>query len=221
MPTDLPPSAWRLPDPAAAAPGEDLVGIGADLEPATVFDAYRRGLFPMRVEGHLGWWSPDPRGVIPLDGFVAHRSLLRSAAHFEIRIDTAFADVMRGCADPRRPHGWIDDEFVATYSELHRLGWAHSIETWSTDGELVGGVYGIGIGGFFAGESMFHHVRDASKVALYAAVERLRAIGVTLFDVQWTTPHLVSLGAIDVPRPQYLAALDDALARSVDWSAFR
>jgi leucyl/phenylalanyl-tRNA--protein transferase len=209
-----------LPNPADAEPGEDLVGIGADLEPGTLLAAYRAGLFPMRVgdERVLGWWSPDPRGVIPLDGFVAHRSLRKAARRFEVRIDTAFTEVMRACGDPARPHGWIDDEFIDAYTALYDLGWAHSIETWSLDGELVGGVYGVAIGGLFAGESMFHRVRDASKVALWACVEHLNAIGVTVFDVQWTTPHLVSLGAVDVPRPVYLERLHAALERRVEWS---
>ena len=195
------------------------MGIGADLEPGTLLAAYRTGLFPMRVGDPqvLGWWSPDPRGVIPLDGFVAHRSLRKAARRFEVRINTAFVEVMRACGDPARPHGWIDDEFVAAYTALHELGWAHSIETWSRDGVLVGGVYGVAIGGFFAGESMFHRVRDASKVALLACVEHLNAIGATLFDVQWTTPHLMSLGAIDVDRSMYLDALEDAVLRDVRW----
>ena len=123
---------------------------------------------------------------------------------------------MRGCADPRRPHGWIDDEFVAAYVGLHELGWAHSIETWQ-DGALVGGLYGLAIGGLFAGESMFHRVTDASKVAVVATVEHLRAIGASLFDVQWVTPHLATLGAVEVPRAEYGRLLADALARDVDW----
>ena len=128
------------------------------------------------------------------------------------RIDTAFEDVVRGCADPRRPHGWIDDEFVAAYTELHRLGWAHSIETWRDD-ELAGGLYGVAVGGLFAAESKFHRQRDASKVAVVALVELLRAGGAALLDVQWTTPHLVSLGAVDVTRDEYQRLLEAALAR--------
>jgi leucyl/phenylalanyl-tRNA--protein transferase len=136
--------------------------------------------------------------------------LRRSCRRFEIRIDTAFESVMRGCADPRRPHGWIDEEFVRAYVALHELGWTHSVETWF-GGELVGGVYGVAIGGLFAAESKFHRVRDASKVALVALVDALRAGGATLLDVQWTTPHLASLGAIDVTRAEYLRRLDEAL----------
>lgn len=188
---------------------DDIVALGGDLEPGTVLDAYRLGLFPMRVDGVLAWWSPDPRGVIPLDGFHCSRSLRASIARFEVRLNTAFEAVVRGCADPRREHGWIDESFVSAYCALHELGWAHSVETWR-DGELVGGLYGLRIDGLFAGESMFHRVTDASKVACRAAVELLRIDGASLFDVQWTTPHLRTLGAVDVTRSEYLRRLADA-----------
>ncbi len=217
MPVEPPPTIWDLPDPEVAGDGE-VAAIGADLEPGTLLAAYRRGLFPMRV-GHrrkLGWWSPDPRGIIPLDGVHVSRSLRRSIPRFEIRRDTAFEAVMRGCADPRRPHGWIDDEFVSAYVALHDLGWAHSIETWQ-EGDLVGGLYGLGIGGLFAGESMFHRVTDASKVAVVATVEHLRAIGASLFDVQWVTPHLATLGAVEVSRADYGRLLVEAIALDVTW----
>jgi leucyl/phenylalanyl-tRNA--protein transferase len=219
MATEPAPTPWQLPEPVLAPPGEDLVGIGADLEPGTLLAAYRQGLFPMRVgpDGLLGWWSPDPRGILPLDGFVVHRSLAKARRRFEIRFDTAFVEVMRACGDPQRPHGWIDEEFIAAYSQLHELGWAHSVEAWSHAGELVGGVYGIGVGGFFAGESMFHRERDASKVALLAATERLRSIGVSLFDVQWQTPHLASLGVVEVTRAQYLERLRTAVRAEARW----
>jgi leucyl/phenylalanyl-tRNA--protein transferase len=175
-----------------------------------VLDAYRRGLFPMRADGMLAWWSPDPRGVIPLDGFHISRSLRPARSRFEIRVDTSFEAVMRACADPRRPHGWIDETFVYAYTRLHELGWAHSVEAWS-DGELAGGLYGLRIGGLFAGESMFHRVTDASKVACWATVELLRMDGAVLFDVQWTTPHLSTLGAVDLPRREYLRRLARAV----------
>ena len=139
------------------------------------------------------------------------RSLRRAACRFDVTVNTAFEDVMRACADPARPHGWIDESFVAAYVRLHELGWAHSVEVWR-DGTLAGGAYGIRIARLFAGESMFHRVRDASKVALWAAVDLLRLDGATLFDVQWTTPHLISLGAVDLPRDEYLRRL----ASSVD-----
>jgi leucyl/phenylalanyl-tRNA--protein transferase len=206
-----PPTRWALPAPSVQVEGE-IVGIGADLAPGTLLAAYRGGLFPMRLgeNGPLAWWSPDPRGVIPLDGLHVSRSLRRSCARFEIRVDDAFEDVMRGCADPRRPHGWIDHEFIDAYVALHDLGWAHSVETWS-GGELVGGVYGVAIGGLFAAESKFHRTRDASKVALVALVDLLRAGHATLLDVQWTTPHLASLGAVDIARNEYLRRLHAAL----------
>jgi leucyl/phenylalanyl-tRNA---protein transferase len=209
MPVEPLPSRWVLPDPAAG--DDDVVALGGDLEPGTVLDAYRRGLFPMRAEGVLAWWSPDPRGVIPLDGFHMSRSLRSVIPRFDVRIDTAFEAVMRGCADPRRPHGWIDESFVTAYTRLHELGWAHSVETWH-GGELAGGLYGLRIGGLFAGESMFHRVTGASKVACWAAVELLRLDGARLFDVQWTTPHLRTLGAVDVTRPEYLQLLAEAVS---------
>jgi leucyl/phenylalanyl-tRNA--protein transferase len=204
--------------------GSEIVGVGADLAPGTLLAAYRHGLFPMRLRargpigmGPLGWWSPDPRGILPLDGLHVSRSLRRSVRRFEIRVDTEFEAVMRGCADPKRPHGWIDRKFIAAYTELHELGWAHSVETWQVDDQgravLVGGLYGVAIGGLFAAESKFHRVRDASKVAVVALVDRMRAGGGTLLDVQWTTPHLESLGAIDVPRARYLELVADAVAR--------
>jgi leucyl/phenylalanyl-tRNA--protein transferase len=213
----LPPSRWSLPDPAAAE-GE-LVAVGADLEPGTLLAAYREGLFPMRLEegGPIGWWSPDPRGIVPLEEWRPNRSLRRARRGYDITVDTAFVSVVRGCADPARPHGWIDEEFVAAYTRLHTLGWAHSVEVWGQPGGgvpiLAGGLYGIAIGGLFAGESMFHRARDASKAALGALIEALRAGGGTLFDVQWRTPHLASLGTIEVPRRDYLARLAEAVER--------
>ncbi len=195
-----------------------MVGVGADLEPGTLLAAYRAGMFPMRVRrgGPLAWWSPDPRGVLPLDGLYVSRSLRRSCRRFEIRVDTVFEKVMRACADPRRPAGWIDDSFVEAYTRLHQLGWTHSIEVWTTEAGrplLAGGLYGVAIGGLFAGESMFHRRTDASKVALVALVDRLRTGGGVLLDVQWRTPHLASLGVVDVPRDEYLEQLAGAVAR--------
>lgn len=162
--------------------------------------------------GPLGWWSPDPRGVLPLDGMIVHRSLRRAARRFTVTVDVAFSEVMRACADDRRPGSWIDEEFVAAYSRLHDLGWAHSVEVWSGD-DLVGGVYGVAIGALFAGESMFHRVRDASKVGLLALVDRLRVGGAELFDVQWCTPHLASLGVVEVSRAEYGRRLAAAIRR--------
>lgn len=210
MPIEPAPSSWALPSPERAD-DRGVVGIGADLEPGTLLAAYRSGLFPMHVDGGvLAWWSPDPRGVLPLEGLRVSRSLRRAVARFEVSFDRDFVGVVDACADPRRPHGWINADIRAAYTRLHELGWAHSVEAWE-DGVLVGGLYGVAIGGFFAGESMFHHRPDASKVALVHLVETLRAGGATLLDVQWTTPHLVSLGAVDVPRREYLRRLGEAL----------
>lgn len=214
MPIEPSPTRWALPQATDAADGE-VAGVGADLEPGTLLAAYRRGLFPMRLapDGPLGWWAPSPRGILPLDGLRVSRSLRRSTRKFAVTVDTAFEAVMWACADRRRPGGWIDDRFVAAYSELHRLGWTHSVEVWS-DADLVGGVYGVAIGGLFAGESMFHTVTDASKVALVALVELLQGGGGVLFDVQWCTPHLASLGVVEISRSEYAARLADAIARA-------
>jgi leucyl/phenylalanyl-tRNA--protein transferase len=227
MAVEPPPPRWAFP-PAESADEDGLVGVGADLEPGTILAAYRRGLFPMPLGGRgpLGWWSPDPRGIIPLDGLRVSRSLRRSLRRFEIRVDTAFDEVIDACADPRRPHGWITPEVRAAYRRLHRLGWAHSVEAWTVPGEgdgrdgdhgepvLAGGLYGVAIGGLFAGESMFHRRTDASKVALVGLVELLREGGVEgrVLDVQWCTPHLASLGAVEVPRATYL----EMVARAVE-----
>ena len=164
------------------------------------------------LEGKLGGWAPKPRGIVPLDGLRVTKSMRQSARRFEIRIDTCFADVMRACGDPSREDGWITGEFIAAYTALHQLGWAHSVEVFDRDGHLAGGLYGLRINGLFAGESMFHARRDASKVALMALVQLMRDSGMTLLDVQWCTEHLASLGAIEVARAQYLARLADALA---------
>lgn len=217
-----PPSRWELPHPSTADES-GIVGIGADLEPGTLLAAYRRGLFPMplRRPRAVAWWSPDPRGVLPLDGLQVSRSLRRSCARYEVRIDTAFDRVIDACADPTRPHGWIDGAISAAYRRLFVLGWAHSVEAWTPDGELAGGLYGVAIGGLFAGESMFHRRTDASKVALVHLVDVLRAGGATLLDVQWTTPHLTSLGAVDVARPTYLAALAEAVERPLPVAFWR
>ena len=171
---------------------------------------------PLQRRDVIAWWSPDPRGVIPLDGLRITRSLRRSRRRFEIRIDTAFEEVIDTCAAPTRPGRWISADIRDAYLRLHELGWAHSVESWSLDdGSLAGGLYGVAIGGLFAGESMFHRATDASKVALVALVERMQhddAGGAgRLLDVQWLTPHLESLGAIEVSRAHYLRLLDEAL----------
>lgn len=209
-PVDPGPCEWTLPSPDVADEHE-LVGVGADLEPSTLLAAYRTGLFPMPYQRrHVGWWSPNPRGVLPLDGLRISRSLRKSIPRFEASLNADFEKVMRGCAHGRRPNGWINEAIVRAYVRLHQMGWAHSIETWR-DGTLVGGLYGVRIGRFFAGESMFSTESDASKVALVHLVDWLRATGAVLLDVQWQTPHLSTLGVVEVPRSQYLRMLADAL----------
>ena len=199
--------------PVETADDGGLLGIGADLEPGTLLAAYRSGIFPMPVgpDEVIGWWSPDPRTVIPLDGVHISRSLRRSLGKYTVTFGQDFAAVMAGCADPRRPHGWITVEMQAAYVRLFELGWAESVEVRDADDSLVGGLYGVRIGGFFAGESMFYRARDASKVALVRMVEHVRDTGGSLFDVQWQTPHLESMGAIEVSRPKYLDLLRGAL----------
>jgi len=162
----------------------------------------------------LVWWSPDPRGVLPLDGLRVGRSLRRSCTRFEIRVDSAFEAVVDACADPSRSGRWITPSIRDAYVGLHRLGWAHSVEAWDAEG-LAGGLYGVALGGLFAGESMFHRRTDASKVALVGLVERLREGGAALLDVQWVTPHLASLGAVEVPRAEYLERLAEAVERAL------
>ncbi|MGH3363100.1 MAG: leucyl/phenylalanyl-tRNA--protein transferase [Nocardioidaceae bacterium] len=213
MPTEPQPTGWEFPDSLHEI-DDDVVGMGADLGPSTLLAAYRHGLFPM--PGNPGmpmlWWSPDPRGILPLDGLKVSRSLRASVRRMEVRVDTAFDEVISACADPSRDSGWIDEEIIDAYTELHELGWAHSVETWQ-DERLVGGLYGIAIGGLFAGESMFHRVTDASKVALVGLVDLLRDeyADRRLLDVQWSTPHLASMGVVEVPRSTYLDLLQDAL----------
>ena len=214
MPVDPPPSPWLFADPDDER-YDDLVGVGADLEPGTVLAAYRRGLFPMpgdRPQDPLLWFSPVRRGVLPLDQLKVSKSLRRSLRDFEIRVDSAFDEVVIACADPVRPQGWIDDRIRAAYGQLHRLGWAHSVEAWR-EGRLAGGLYGVAIGGLFAGESMFHHETDASKVALVGLVRLLsdEYADARLLDVQWSTPHLSSLGVVELGRSDYLRRLRDAL----------
>jgi len=201
--------------PVSTADEHGRVTVGGDLEPGTLLAAYRSGLFPMRQSsGELTWWSPDPRGVLALDRLRVSHSLRRSLRRFDIRVDTAFADVVDGCADRTEDeYLWITAEIREAYGRLHELGWAHSVEAWSGV-ELVGGLYGVAIGGVFAGESMFHRRADASKAAFVALVELLRhgeRPDERFVDVQWLTPHLASLGAVEIPRADYLARLRRAL----------
>ncbi len=208
VPVPLPTSGWDF--DAASWPADDWVGLGADLEPATLVSAYSQGVFPMPIEAAapMAWWSPLRRGVLPLEHLHVSRSLRRSCRHFDIRVDTAFAGVVAACADPGRRGGWITPDIAAAYIRLHELGWAHSIEAWQ-DGRLAGGLYGVALGGLFAGESMFHAVRDASKVALVGLVELLRDEHADrrLVDVQWRTQHLATLGVVELDRADYLTLL--------------
>ena len=216
MPIAPAPTPWGFPPRSSWDPDDDLVAVGADLEPGTLVTAYSLGLFPMPVtldhDEHIGWFSPVERGVLPVDGMRVSRSLRRSARDLEIRIDSAFDEVVAACGSPDRPDGWITDDFRQAYGRLHRLGWAHSVEAWRGD-RLVGGLYGVGIGGLFAGESMFHLERDASKVALLALVELLADEHAErrVLDVQWQTPHLASLGVVRRPRAEYLESLEESL----------
>ncbi|MFO0809281.1 MAG: leucyl/phenylalanyl-tRNA--protein transferase [Gemmataceae bacterium] len=203
-------------DPADAD-DQGLVAVGGDLTPSTLLRAYRRGVFPWYGEGlPICWWSPDPRAVIPFDGLHISRRLARTirASKFHITLDQDFVGVLRGCADRPSDGTWLLPEMIEAYSQLHDLGYAHSIEAW-LGGELAGGIYGVALGGLFAAESMFHRVTDASKVALAALVQRLRDCGFTLLDVQIINPHTERMGAIEIPRDEYLARLRDAVEMEI------
>jgi leucyl/phenylalanyl-tRNA--protein transferase len=212
VPHEPEPTPWRL-DPAPDDYPEDLWAVGADLEPGTLLAAYRRALFPMPVRDVLGWFSPARRAIVPLERVRRSRSLRRAHRRFELRVDTAFTEVVAGCARPGEPASWIDDRVADAYGRLHDLGWAHSLEAWDEDG-LAGGLYGVAIGGLFAAESMFHARTDASKAAFVGLVSLLRAAGEPdrrLLDVQWPTPHLETLGAVEVSRAEYRGRLAVAL----------
>lgn len=217
MPIDPGPSRWDI-GIRDDADDEDLMGVGADLEPATVLAAYRRGLFPMGIgDGGappIGWWSPARRGVLRPGEHHLQRSLRRRRGEFTVRIDERFAEVVAACGDPARDGAWITPQIARAYARLHELGWAHSVEVLDADGRLAGGLYGLSIGGLFAGESMFHRRTDAGKVALWALVERIFADGDPrrIIDVQWQTPHLATQGVREITRAEYLRALPGALA---------
>jgi len=191
-----------------------LVGVGGDLAPATLLEGYCQGRFPWFDESWpICWWSPDPRAIFELDRFHVPRRLARTmrSGRFTITINRAFTDVMAGCAG--RPEGtWLSNEMMRAYERLHRLGQAHSVEVWQGD-VLAGGLYGVAVGGFFAGESMFTRVRDASKVALAHTVQRLVERGFQLFDTQFLTEHTARMGATLIPRAEYLTRLAEALRR--------
>jgi leucyl/phenylalanyl-tRNA--protein transferase len=211
-----PPTSWR-PD--------DLIGVSREFDATLVLDAYRSGVFPMPTRKRLmGWYSPLLRGVLPLDGLRVTRSLRKMTKRYEIRFDSDFEAVLDGCANPEREGGWINRDIRTVYRRLHHAGHVHSVEAWTESGELAGGLYGVSLGGLFAGESMFHRPdigRDASKVALVGLVERLRAAGPEgrLLDVQWATDHLASLGVVEIPRSEYLRRLAVALELpDPDWT---
>jgi leucyl/phenylalanyl-tRNA--protein transferase len=202
------PESWRL---------DDLVAVSREFDADLALVAYREGLFPMPSRRRLmGWYSPMRRGVLPLDALRVTRSLTKMIKRYEIRFDSDFEGVLDGCADPHREGGWIDADIRAVYRRLHRDGVVHTVEAWTASGELAGGLYGVSIGGLFAGESMFHRPdigRDASKAALVALVGHLNAAGGEgrLLDVQWRTDHLASLGVVEVSRTEYLRRLAVAL----------
>jgi leucyl/phenylalanyl-tRNA---protein transferase len=214
-PAALPPCRFAFPDPARADP-EGLLAEGGDLEPSTLIAAYRAGIFPWPVEDHeLLWWSPDPRAILPLQALHVSRRLARVVRQrrFRVTLNAAFAEVIAGCAD--REETWITPRLRAAYERLHRLGWAHSVEVWAADGTLAGGLYGVAVGALFSAESMFHRASDASKVAVAALVAHAGRVGLTLLDVQMPSPHLTSLGAVTLPRREYLARVAEAVRRPV------
>ncbi len=220
------PGVSRFPDPADADP-EGLVLIGGSLAPDWLLDAYRHGIFPWPLlpgVSRMQWWSPDPRAIFELAEFHASRRLLRTcrSGRFEVTTDRDFAGVLRGCASAqsRRYHTWLTREMISAYQRLFDLGYAHSVEVWR-DGQLVGGTYGVTIGGLYAGESMFYRERDASKFALVRLVRHLSERGYQLFDIQQLTAHSQSLGAIEIPRREYLGRLAAALDHSTEkWLPF-
>ena len=201
--------------PLHATHPESIIAMtryGTSYDPAVLMQAYRRGMFPMplEVDGDamaIGWWSPATRAVFYPDKIRITRSLRKSLRKFRVTFDTAFEQVVRQCGDPSRPQGWIDEDVINAYTEMFRQGHAHSVEVWNGKGDLVGGLYGVDVGGVFAGESMFHLERDASKVALVHLAILLRDGQERVIDTQWMTEHLKSLGAVAMPRAEYIALL--------------
>jgi leucyl/phenylalanyl-tRNA--protein transferase len=214
MPLAILSNSLRFPDPRRAN-SEGLVAIGGDLSQDRLLVAYASGVFPWTVRP-VSWWSPDPRAIFELDTFQPPRSLAKliRKGPFQVTVDRAFRKVMEGCALPRADGSetWITSEFLEAYTSLHRAGHAHSVECWQ-DGELVGGIYGVKLGGFFAGESMFHRASNASKVALCELIAILKNQGFALFDIQMLTPVTASLGAVTIPRSEYLARLKEAVEK--------
>jgi leucyl/phenylalanyl-tRNA--protein transferase len=219
-PAPLPACRFRFPDPRRAD-ADGLVASGGDLEPSTLIAAYRRGIFPWPAERiDLLWWSPDPRAVLPLDALHVSRRFAQTLRkpRFRVTVDADFAGVIAGCSDRGDDETWITPALRTAYARLHALGWAHSVEVWTLEGALAGGLYGVAIGGLFAAESMFHHVTDASKVALVALVQQCRASGVSLLDVQMPSSHLESMGAVTIARTEYLRRLAAVVDRTVNFT---
>lgn len=226
-PIEPPPTRVRFPDPGRARAPE-VLAIGCDFSPGTLLRAYRSGIFPWPHgdEQHEGkplvlWFSPDPRCIFPLEGELHWSRSLRRTLRihpYEVTLDEDFAQVIRLCGETRANATWIIPELVDGYVKLHELGWAHSVEVWEKDAHggrtLVGGIYGVAVGGVFAGESMFHLRTDCSKIAFATLATKLKASGFAVFDVQVQNPHLESLGCIEIPRREYLARLADALDRT-------
>lgn len=217
-PQPLPPCAYQFPDGSGATP-DGIVAAGGDFEPATIIAAYRAGAFPWPhpFEERL-WFSPTPRAVIPLDGLHVSRRLARTlrAGRFRASVDGAFTRVIDSCAD--RPEGtWITPALRDAYVRLHGLGWAHSVEAWDADGNLAGGLYGIGVGAMFGAESMFHRTTDGSKAAMVALFLHARSIALDLVDIQVLTPHTQRMGGVEIRRDEYLRRLRAALARDARW----
>ena len=215
MPKLLEASVWDFPT-LEQMPQDDLVILGADLKPETVIDSYRHGIFPMHIEvankREIGWWSPQQRGILPLDKINISKSLQKSMKKFRVTFDQAFDQVIDGCGDDKRPQGWINKEIKIAYKKLFELGYVHSVEVWNKKDELVGGLYGVEVNGLFAGESMFHKETDASKTAMVYLVNQLKeAGGERIFDVQWQTPHLKSMGVIKIPRSKYLSLIPEVM----------
>ena len=215
MPTPLDASVWDFPTPEQM-PKDDLVTLGADLKPETLIDSYKHGIFPMHLQienkREIGWWSPQQRGILPLNKINISSSLKKSIKKYYVTFDQDFDAVIEGCGDDKRPKGWINKDIKTAYKKLFELGYVHSVEVWNKKDELVGGLYGVEVNGLFAGESMFHKQTDASKTAMVYLVNQLKeAGGKRIFDVQWQTPHLKSMGVIKISRAKYISLLPEVM----------
>jgi leucyl/phenylalanyl-tRNA---protein transferase len=211
MPTPLDNSVWDFPSPEQM-PKDDLVSLGADLKPETLIDSYKNGIFPMHIQIEIGWWSPQQRGILPLNKINISSSLKKSMKKYFVTFDQDFDSVIDGCGDDKRPKRWINKDIKTAYKKLFELGYVHSVEVWNKKDELVGGLYGVEVNGLFAGESMFHTQTDASKTALVYLVEKLsQAGGERIFDVQWQTPHLKSMGVVKISRSKYISLLPEVM----------